>query len=134
MPHLTLEHTAPLPAPVDVRAVLAALHGALAALGIFRLEEIKSRAVEQRLTCVGAGAPTAVFVHLTVAILSGREADVRKRISDTCLAALRQHFAPVYDHYPCDLTVEVREMERGSYGKAMNDLARHPPAGPAPID
>ncbi len=125
MPHLTLEHTAPLPLPVDTRAALAALHAALATLGLFRLEEMKSRAVEHRITCVGAGSTASVFVHLTVAILAGRSPEVRKRIADTCLHTLQGCFAAVYDHYPCDVTVEVREMEQGTYAKAMNDLARH---------
>lgn len=124
MPHLTLEHSAPLPVPIQTREVLAALHAALASLDLFAIEEIKSRAVEHHLTYVGRGAPEAVFVHLTVAILAGRDPSTRQRIADICFVALQAQFAELLRLHPCDLTVEIREMERETYRKAMNDLAR----------
>lgn len=124
MPHLTLEYSAPLPLAVDIPAVLAGLHRVLDASGEFQLPQVKSRAVPLATTLVGDGGRPGVFVHLTVAILSGRDAACRRRLSEACLGELRGHFDPLYQRYPCDLTVEIREMARESYAKAMNDLAR----------
>ena len=124
MPHLSLEYSDNLPAPVDFGALFARLHATLAAAGPFPLAQIKSRAVPQEIVRVGAGAPEAVFVHLTVAILSGRAAAERRRIGELLLGVLREAFAHAWDTRPCDLTVDVREMERETYCKAMNDRAR----------
>ncbi len=64
-----------------------------------------------------------VFVHLTVAILSGRDPSTRQRISEACLTELLVQVDAIHQHFPCEVTVEVREMERESYGKAMHALA-----------
>jgi 5-carboxymethyl-2-hydroxymuconate isomerase len=128
MPHLTLEYSDNLPAPVDLAALFARLHAALAEAGPFALAQIKSRAVPCATFRVGAGAPESVFVHLTVAILTGRSAEDRRRIGERMLGLVREAFARAWDERPCDVTVEVREMERGTYAKAMNDRAR--PAAP----
>lgn len=124
MPHLTLEFTAPLPVALDLQSVLAGLHRVLGDLGYFRLAELKSRAVPLECTRIGDGARPGVFVHLTVAILSGRDPLSRQRISEVCLTELLTQFDAITRRFPCDVTVEVREMERESYGKAMNALAR----------
>ena len=70
MPHLTLEYSDNLPAPVDFGALFASLHEALVEIGSFRLADLKSRAVPHSCFRVGAGSPESVFVHLTVAIFA----------------------------------------------------------------
>ncbi len=122
MPHLTLEYSDDLPAPVDFGALFARLHRALADEG-FPPERLKSRALPCPVFRVGAGAPDAVFAHLTVAILGGRDVETRRRIGERLLALLREAFAAAWDERACDLTVEVREMERATYAKAMNARA-----------
>jgi 5-carboxymethyl-2-hydroxymuconate isomerase len=122
MPHLTLEYSSNLPAPIDHQALLAELHAALERLGAFQLAEIKSRAIPHDIYRVGGGDPQSVFAHLTVAILSGRELALRQQLSAELLAILRQAFAPAWNDRPCDLTVELREMPRDTYSKAMNGL------------
>jgi 5-carboxymethyl-2-hydroxymuconate isomerase len=123
MPHVTLEYSNNLPAPVDFGALFARLHATLAETGPFPLAQIKSRAVPLDVFRVGAGAPESVFVHLTVAILSGRDADQRRRISESLLAVLREAFERAWDERPCDLTVDIRELQRETYAKAMNERA-----------
>ncbi len=120
MPHLTLEYSDNLPSGLDVQVILARLHRVVAQEDAFALPEIKSRAIPHRLFLIGAGAPDAVFVHVTVAILDGRELELRQRLSRQLLGALREEFSLAYAERPCDLTVEIREMERASYAKAMN--------------
>ena len=123
MPHLVLEHSDNLPGPFDHEALFADLHDRLAATGQFKLAQIKSRAVACPRSFVAEGRPERVFVHLTVSILSGRDEVFRQELSASCLAVLRAGFGRAWEERPCDLTVEIREMERASYAKAMNDGA-----------
>jgi 5-carboxymethyl-2-hydroxymuconate isomerase len=123
MPHLTLEYSNNLPAPVDFGALFARLHETLAEVGPFPLEQVKSRAVPHDVFCIGAGAPGGVFVHLTAAILTGRDTEQQHRIGEQLLAVLREGFARAWDERPCDITVDIREMSRKTYAKAMNERA-----------
>jgi 5-carboxymethyl-2-hydroxymuconate isomerase len=130
MPHLILEYSDDLPAPVDFDALFARLHAELATAGPFPLAAIKSRAVPHRVYRVGAGAPESIFAHLTLEILSGRDLEQRRRLGELVLGILRETFARAWDERPCDLTVDVREMERATYAKAANERAKSA-GGPA---
>jgi len=123
MPHLILEYSDNLAAPLDHQRLFAELHAALERVGVFQLAEIKSRAVAYQHHRVGTGSQDSVFVHLTIAILSGRDLAVRQQLSSALLDVLRRAFAETWAQRPCDLTVDVREMQRETYGKAMNPAA-----------
>jgi 5-carboxymethyl-2-hydroxymuconate isomerase len=124
MPHLTLEYSDNLPEPVDFGALFARLHAALVEIGSFRLADLKSRAVAQDRFLVGAGTPESVFVHLTVAIFGGRDPAQQKELGERALGLLREAFARAWAERPCDITVEIREMRREVYFKAMNERAQ----------
>jgi 5-carboxymethyl-2-hydroxymuconate isomerase len=119
MPHLILEHSDNLVAPFDHRALFRELHAALAATGEFRLEQMKSRAIAQDRTYVGAGDRDAIFAHLRVYLLSGRTLELRRRIGTELLAVLQRGLAGSIAGRPSDLTVDVREMTRETYAKAQ---------------
>ena len=123
MPHLTLEYSNNLAEPLDHQVLFAELHAALERFELFQLAEIKSRAIAHEHYRIGNGAPESVFVHLTVAVLSGREVALRQRLSTELLGVLRRAFARTWRERPCDMTVDVREMQRETYGKAMNARA-----------
>jgi 5-carboxymethyl-2-hydroxymuconate isomerase len=122
MPHLVLEYSADLPVPIDFDALFARLHAALEDEG-FPPAAIKSRALRCDTVRIGRALPGAVFAHLTVGIFGGRDLEMRRRISDRLLALLREAFAMAWAERPCDLTVDVREIERATYGKAANERA-----------
>ena len=123
MPHLTLEYSDNLPAPVDFGALFASLHEALVEIGSFRLADLKSRAIPHPCFHVGAGSPESVFVHLTVAIFAGRELAQQPEIGERLLAILKVAFEQAWTSRPCDFTVELREMRREGYFKTMNARA-----------
>lgn len=124
MPHLLLEHTDNLAAPLDHRAVLAELHEVMAKTGEFKEADIKGRIAAYARHHVGDGDPKRVYAHLTVSIMSGRSLEFRKRLSADLLAVLRRAFARSYDERPCDLTVDIREMVRETYAKDANARSR----------
>jgi len=124
MPHLTLEYSDNLPEPVDFGALFGRLHAALVEIGSFRLADLKSRAVAHGRFHVGTGSPESVFVHLTVAIFAGRDPAQQQEIGERALGLLREAFARAWAERPCDITVEIREMRREAYWKAMNEVAQ----------
>jgi 5-carboxymethyl-2-hydroxymuconate isomerase len=123
MPHLTLEYSDNLPAPVDFGALFARLHETLVEIGSFRLADLKSRAVPHPCFRAGAGSPESVFVHLTVAIFAGRAPAQQQEIGERLLAILKAAFGQTWTERPCDFTVELREMRREGYFKTVNGRA-----------
>ena len=119
MPHLILEHSDNLVVPFDHRALFRELHTTLQATGEFRLEQMKSRAIAEGRTFVGAGEPGNIFAHLRVYILSGRSLELRQRIAAELLAVLQRWLAASVAGRPSDITVDVREMVRETYAKVQ---------------
>lgn len=118
MPHLVLEYSANVPDEPDFALVLRRLHEAMTTVGPFDLSNVKSRAVRREPFRVADGAPDRAFVHLTVSVLSGREARVLRETGDALFAVLRESFPRARAERRCDLTVEMREMQPGLYFKA----------------
>jgi len=116
MPHIHLETTADLPENADVPEILTALVECLS-----RFETIDSKAVKAYHLLrsnwhMGTGAPPG-FAHCTVAILEGRDLDLRKRIADAMYAVLKKSFEMSLDNQEVALTLEVREMDKETYRK-----------------
>jgi 5-carboxymethyl-2-hydroxymuconate isomerase len=118
MPHLVLEYTANVPDAPDFDLVLRRLHGVMTTVGPFDLANVKSRAVRREVFRVADGSPDRAFVHLTVAVLAGREAPVLRATGDALLAVLCNCFPRARAERRCDVTVELREMVPGLYFKA----------------
>lgn len=117
MPHLTVEYTNNL-AGFDTPQTLLALNRVLVASGQFDAIDIKSRAIALDTHLVGTGEGACAFVHARLAILSGRTAETKRALSEALLVALKEACAwPAALHV--QLCVEVQEIERESYAKAV---------------
>ncbi len=121
MPHVTLEYSNNLTSAVDFNGLFERIHTALTGYERIKIGDIKSRAVGYDLFRVGEGSPDAVFIHLSVDILSGRPVEERKKMSQQLMALLHEAFVDIYNSQPCDLTVNIRELDRESYGKMVNN-------------
>jgi 5-carboxymethyl-2-hydroxymuconate isomerase len=117
MPHLILEYSDNLEMPVVAEEIFKPLHAALVEFQPIKLADIKSRAIPCENYYIGAGTPESVFVHLTVKILTGRSIEERRKMSQRMLGLLEELFAGALAKQPCDITVDICEMERQSYGK-----------------
>jgi len=114
MPHIVLEYTQNLIASVDVPKLLADLHHALAAQPDIDLKRIKTRALVIANSVVkDRDHNDGQFMHVTVSVLEGRSATLRKQygqaLYDILMAARPEKFPD------CALTLEVREMNRETY-------------------
>ncbi|OMG56169.1 5-carboxymethyl-2-hydroxymuconate isomerase [Azonexus hydrophilus] len=117
MPHLTLEYTANL-ASFDPTRALAAINAAMFDSGQFSEPDIKSRAIAVGNFQVGILQNPRAFVHLRIALLSGRSSAERKELADAALAALGELIlAP--RGMEIQLSVETSELDRDSYAKTI---------------
>ena len=115
MPHLTLEITDNVPAPLELPATLNRLNRAIVATGLFEDRDVKGRAVVHSAYAVGVDAPDRGFVALTLEILAGRDREVRSRLADDLMAVLERDFARAAEGGRVGFSVQVREMDRESY-------------------
>ncbi|WP_394778276.1 5-carboxymethyl-2-hydroxymuconate Delta-isomerase [Undibacterium sp.] len=116
MPQLYLEYTANL-SDFDAGAALGQLNNALAATGEFEEADIKSRAQKLEHFAIGTAPAGRAFVHVRLAMLSGRSAETKRLMSDTIVQALHKT-GPWPAGMEVQLTAEILDMERASYGKA----------------
>jgi 5-carboxymethyl-2-hydroxymuconate isomerase len=121
MPHLTLEYTGNIDQEIRVAEVFPRLHQVLEQVADVDPANCKSRAI--RLDCywIGLGDEGNAFVHLTIRLLAGRSAAVKRELGGRSLRILEEYFAPSAAALALQLTVEVVNMERQGYFKAASD-------------
>lgn len=108
MPHCIIEHAEHLDSQVLINSVY---QGALAS-NLFEPEQIKSRAISYSHYQT-AGRQKA-FVHVTLKILSGRTEQQKSQLSGLVFEQLKS-----LGLTDLSLTVEVVDIDRGSYSKAV---------------
>ncbi|MGQ3674154.1 5-carboxymethyl-2-hydroxymuconate Delta-isomerase [Xanthobacter sp. TB0139] len=116
MPHLIVEHTANLGSVVS-SATLRGLNAALLTSGQFEEQAIKSRAVVLEAFAIGTAEEGRAFLAARLCILSGRTAEQKRQMSEILLEALKRIALP--QGLETQITVEVLDMDRASYGKAL---------------
>ena len=115
MPHLTVEYTDNI-RNFDCERLLAEMVHSLAETPHFEEIDIKSRAVSLSVYRVGEHAETRGFVHVRLAILSGRSPDVKAELSAGLLEVLRLQ-VPSGTDLELQLCVEIQDIDRASYAK-----------------
>jgi len=118
MPHLHMEYTANLP-ELKADVALMRLNNALVASGQFSAEhDIKSRAVKLETFRVGTALGERGFVHVKLALLSGRSPQIKKQLADSLLAVI-QDLGPWPAEVSVQLCVEILDIDREPYAKAL---------------
>jgi len=116
MPHLTIEYTDNLP-QFNASEALLAFNKALVDSSHFQEIDIKSRAIRIGTFLVGTSSDERAFVHVKLAILSGRSIQIKHELSERLLTVLKEICVwPTKIHV--QLCVEVQEIERESYSKS----------------
>ena len=116
MPHLIVEYTRDMEEAGSV-AALRALNEALMSSGEFEERSIKSRAYAVEAFVVGTADEARGFVSARLAILDGRSAATKRKLSQLLLDVLCRVCGPA-GGLQVQVTVEVRDMDRDSYAKA----------------
>jgi 5-carboxymethyl-2-hydroxymuconate isomerase len=115
MPHLTLEYTSNLN-KFDTERALLALNHALLASGHFEEVDIKSRAIRLDDYLIGTAGRAHAFVHVKLALLSGRSQQTRNELSNALLRVLRVSCKGISEDR-LQISVQIEEIDRSSYAK-----------------
>ncbi|TFL15200.1 5-carboxymethyl-2-hydroxymuconate Delta-isomerase [Pusillimonas caeni] len=117
MPHIIVEYTPNLPAlPFD--AMLAAVTRRLAESPEVEDEaDLKARVVRADWFRVGLADSRRGFIHVTVRILAGRSEQAKQDFSQRVADGMLEHMPAFATGMTAHLSVEVVDMDRGSYRK-----------------
>ena len=116
MPHLTVEYSQNLSDFPQAQA-LSALNAAVTASPEIADEaDLKTRVLPVQQFAVGTAPDQRAFVHAQLRLLSGRTPATKKELSDRIAAVLRE-LTPRPQGVMVQLSVEVVDMDRGSYAK-----------------
>jgi 5-carboxymethyl-2-hydroxymuconate isomerase len=119
MPHCILEASANLLDQPDWAGLLREVNGTLAATGLFKEADIKSRFLRHEVFVIGDGAPDQAFLTLNVQILGGRSDEVKARLGEALLPVLTKAFPRTLAGMKCSLTVQITDIHRPSYRRQI---------------
>lgn len=112
MPHIILEYSDELDAAVREASLLREVRRAVVGSGLFAPEAVKARMVSYAAADVALEPGVKNFLHVTVAILGGRTEAQRAGLAEAVFGCAKA-LVPGVDK----LSVEIREMEGGTYRK-----------------
>lgn len=118
MPQITVEYTAALADSFDRRAFALALHPKAAQMIGSRLTSFKTRFYAIEDGVIGDGDPRHAMIHVDLAMLSGREPELKQALGRATLALVEAHLRPLAGH-DIQVTVEVRDLDRPHYHKVV---------------
>lgn len=111
MPHCIIEYTDN--ADIDINKLIDVAFESVNQSGLFDRSAIKARAI--RYENYKSGQDRDDYIHITIKILSGRNAEQKKHLSDVVLEKVGPHIGRTKS-----LTVDIVDMDRESYGKLIS--------------
>jgi 5-carboxymethyl-2-hydroxymuconate isomerase len=111
MAHVIIEYSAGLRERLDVPALLAEVHQAALATGVFPIGGLRTRAYAAEQYRVADGHPDNGFVHVSIKVGHGRDVATRKRAGEAIFAAMCRHLAPLFERAPLGISLEMQEID-----------------------
>ena len=112
MAHFIYEYSANLPAEqLDLQGLMAKMHTAAAATGVFPLSGMRSRAIRCDDYRIGDGNPDYGFLNLSMKVGHGRELETRMAMGRALFELLIEHLQPVFASRGLAVSFEMRELE-----------------------
>ncbi|KPC49163.1 5-carboxymethyl-2-hydroxymuconate Delta-isomerase [Amantichitinum ursilacus] len=107
MPNVTLHYTENVGTHLKVPLLLKEIHDALIGLGMFKTQDIKSRAQMYTEYRVGDGHSQYGFVHLVVAVMATHAPENRQLVGETLKALLVERLRPGLSAEDGQIRVEI---------------------------
>ena len=111
MPHIVIEYSANIRDRIDLEQLIERLHTTAIRTGVFPLGGTRTRAAERTHYRIADGHPDNGFVHVTMRVGHGRDADTKMRAAQTVFEALCDHLAPLFEAAPLGISFEVQELD-----------------------
>ncbi|MFD0308828.1 5-carboxymethyl-2-hydroxymuconate Delta-isomerase [Streptomyces sp. NPDC059517] len=118
MPQITVDYSASLGDAFDRQGFAAALHAMVVETAAAKIEACKCRFRVVHDVVVGTDVAGHALVHVGVALLPGRSAEVKSALTSGALELVRGHVKPV-DGLALHASAEVRDLEP-SYQKYVD--------------
>ena len=120
MPHVIVEHSVNFPKN-SVKKIQTEIQKIMTSIteGNFDADQCKCRSISFDEYLVGLpNQDNASFIHISIKILGGRSAEVRKKLATKAAASVQKTFEESQlKTERCDISVDVIEMDRESYQK-----------------
>ena len=110
MPHIIIEYQQQVIKESQVDSMLLAIHSAIADSGLFKANQVKTRAYP--FTHFSNAGEQDPYIHVQARIKSGRDSDNKKQLAEAILSGFKK-----LDIHASVVTVEIIDMDRESYGK-----------------
>lgn len=125
MPHFIVEYTDNLKAEGQIPELLAKVNAVMRAQGrMFPLGGIRCRAIEVKDYFIADGEGDYAFVHAHLKIGPERPEEEIKKALDEIFAAMREHFALLFQKRYLALSMEFTEFNKHSRYKHNNMHSR----------
>jgi 5-carboxymethyl-2-hydroxymuconate isomerase len=116
MPHICVETTSDVVENQDIVDILQRLVDKLSTFESVSPASIKAYHSLRHTWIIGENGPNG-FIHCEVAILTGRDTELKKTIADGMYAELLDCFHASRDSKEAGITLELREMDKETYRK-----------------
>ena len=127
MPHLVILYTPNIEAETDMQALCRSLADTMLAQRdesdkpVYPTGGTRVLAYPAAHYAVADGQADYAFVYLNLRMAAGRSEAVKKKAGDALLAAVRAHFAPIFDRRHIGITLQIDESPGQVYdGKHSN--------------
>ena len=124
MPHIIVEYSANLEAALPIAALVADVHRAVLATGIFKIGAVRTRAERRDIFVVADGDPQNAFINVVARIGRGRELEKRQGLAAAIMAALDAQTATLAQGRGLALSVYVEEIDEDGALRKNNLHAR----------
>jgi 5-carboxymethyl-2-hydroxymuconate isomerase len=116
MPHLIVEYSRNLAGFPEAQALTELNQAVTASPEIADEADLKTRFIVANSFAIGTAPDARAFVHAQLRLLSGRTPEAKRELSERIASVLRR-LAPRPAGVQVQLSVEVVDMDRGSYAK-----------------
>jgi 5-carboxymethyl-2-hydroxymuconate isomerase len=124
VPHIIVEYSANLEATVPIAALVADVHRAVLATGIFKLGAVRTRATRRDIFVIADGDPQNAFINVVARVASGRPPEKRRGLAEAIMTVLDRQTATSAKSRGLALSVYVEEIDEDGALRKNNLHAR----------
>lgn len=112
MPHNVIEYSQGIEQHISIPDLCKSLHQVVLDAGVFSAAAIKTRAKSYDVHVHGEDHAENPFIHVTCSILTGRDLDIRQKLSAALFEKAQQLLPEI-----TNISVNVHEMDKETYRK-----------------